>query len=229
MAEVPAYAARLQRALRHGPRPMSVRQLGDIMREQHPEMRGASYSGMRSYSAGEVEHPRHELLAAIAGALGVRPEWLIRGDGPMTVAEVSLTPDSLTHAQGVEAPAASLTATTIAVPPATTEETDRQELAAMLEEWPDLTRGSAHTRASLMRLLNAFQVYHQGSYWDGRRPELARRLARALRGPLDALDLQRADLFGRSELTYLLSMSTAVLALIDDDARKRADGGEDDA
>lgn len=80
------YARRLQRALEHGPRPMSVRALGDRMKTAHEGLRGATYSGVRQYVKGRVRTPRMELLRALAAELGVRWQWLAYADGAMTEA-----------------------------------------------------------------------------------------------------------------------------------------------
>lgn len=81
------YGERLRLALEVGPRPMGVRQLARAVSDTHPELRGASYGGVRQYVEGNIRNPRVELLRAIAGALEVRPEWLAFDDGPMTAAE----------------------------------------------------------------------------------------------------------------------------------------------
>ncbi len=81
------YGERLQRALLEGPRPMSIRQLGAEMEHRHPEMRGATYGGVRQYAAGNIANPRVELLRAIADVLGVRADWLVFGEGEMTEEE----------------------------------------------------------------------------------------------------------------------------------------------
>lgn len=84
------YAERLRRALEKGPRPMSVRTLGEveIQREPYRHIRGATYAGVRQYVEGKVRNPRIELLKAFAEILGVRFEWLAYGEGPMTEAGV---------------------------------------------------------------------------------------------------------------------------------------------
>lgn len=81
------YGGRLRKARERGPRPMSIRQLGREMEERYPDMRGATYGGVRLYLTGEVTNPRVELLRAIADVLGVRADWLAFDDGPMTEAE----------------------------------------------------------------------------------------------------------------------------------------------
>lgn len=81
------YDRRLREALEEGPRPMSIRQLGQEMEERHPEMRGATYGGVRQYAAGNIQNPRVELLRAIAHVLEIRPDWLAFDDGPMTEEE----------------------------------------------------------------------------------------------------------------------------------------------
>lgn len=78
------YSERLQRALAKGPRPMSIRQLGSEMKKAYPDLRGATYGGVRQYVAGNIQNPRIELLRAIAEVLQVRPEWLAFGEGEMT-------------------------------------------------------------------------------------------------------------------------------------------------
>jgi transcriptional regulator with XRE-family HTH domain len=79
------YDERLRQALERGPRTMALRPLADAIRERHPDLRGSSYGGIRSYVEGRVLNPRVELLRAIAGVLGVRPEWLAFDDGEMTL------------------------------------------------------------------------------------------------------------------------------------------------
>lgn len=44
--------------------------------------RGTSYSGLRGYQQGEVDHPRPHLIEAIASVLGVSPSWLMHLEGP---------------------------------------------------------------------------------------------------------------------------------------------------
>jgi hypothetical protein len=78
------YETRLQRALREGPRPMSIRQLGATMADRFPDMRGATYGGVRQYAAGNIANPRMDLLRALADVLEVRQDWLAYGDGEMT-------------------------------------------------------------------------------------------------------------------------------------------------
>jgi transcriptional regulator with XRE-family HTH domain len=93
------YGERLRMALEVGPRPMGVRQLARAVSDAHPELRGASYGGVRQYVEGNIRNPRAELLRALAGALGVRPEWLAYNEGAMTAAEEAerkrpaITPD----------------------------------------------------------------------------------------------------------------------------------------
>jgi transcriptional regulator with XRE-family HTH domain len=93
------YGERLRMALEIGPRPMGVRQLARAVADAHPDLRGASYGGVRQYVEGKIRNPRAELLRAIAGVLDVRPEWLAFDDGPMTAAEEeerkrpAITPD----------------------------------------------------------------------------------------------------------------------------------------
>ena len=67
------YRGRIRRALKQGPRPMSVRDLAREMGEKHPHLRGTSYGGIRQYAEGKIRNPRVELLRAIAETLGVRP------------------------------------------------------------------------------------------------------------------------------------------------------------
>jgi hypothetical protein len=88
------YAERLQLALEVGPEAMSVRQLARTVAKRHPDLRGASYAGVRQYVEGNVRSPRIELLRAMAGTLDVRHEWLAFNDGPMTeaAAEASRRP-----------------------------------------------------------------------------------------------------------------------------------------
>lgn len=81
------YNERLQLALEAGPRPMGVRQLARAVADAHPDLRGASYGGVRQYVEGNIRNPRGELLRAMADALGVRPEWLAFNEGAMTAAE----------------------------------------------------------------------------------------------------------------------------------------------
>lgn len=78
------YHLRLGEALREGPKPMSVRGLGRDLSDAYPDIRGASYGGVRQYAAGRVLNPRMELLRAIADVLAVRWEWLAFDDGEMT-------------------------------------------------------------------------------------------------------------------------------------------------
>jgi transcriptional regulator with XRE-family HTH domain len=49
-----------------------------------PSVRGASYGSLRAYASGLVRHPRRDILTAAADVMGVNPEWLISGKGPMT-------------------------------------------------------------------------------------------------------------------------------------------------
>jgi transcriptional regulator with XRE-family HTH domain len=79
------YHERLGRALREGPSPMSVRQLGEALGARHPGRRGFTYGGIRQYLANKVKNPRLDVLRAAADELGVRPEWLAFDDGEMTV------------------------------------------------------------------------------------------------------------------------------------------------
>jgi transcriptional regulator with XRE-family HTH domain len=81
------YSERLQLALEVGPEAMSVRQLARAVADKYPDLRGASYAGVRQYVEGNVRSPRVELLRAMADVLGVRPEWLAHNDGAMTAAE----------------------------------------------------------------------------------------------------------------------------------------------
>jgi transcriptional regulator with XRE-family HTH domain len=78
------YSDRLRQALREGPNPMSVRRLGEeVLPARFPDLRGATYGGVRQYAAGKVKSPRIELLRAIADVLGVRSDWLAFNDGAM--------------------------------------------------------------------------------------------------------------------------------------------------
>jgi transcriptional regulator with XRE-family HTH domain len=82
------YADRIREAMAHGPRPISsVRGLASRVEDQHGDVRGASYGGVRQYHAGAIGTPRLELLQAIADVLDVRWEWLAYGEGEMTEEE----------------------------------------------------------------------------------------------------------------------------------------------
>jgi transcriptional regulator with XRE-family HTH domain len=81
------YAERLRLALESGPHAMGIRQLGRALEAAHPDLRGASYAGVRQYVEGKVRSPRVELLRAMAAVLGVRHEWLAFDEGAMTEVE----------------------------------------------------------------------------------------------------------------------------------------------
>ena len=76
------YAGRLKQAL--ATRDTSVRSFADELSERYPDLRGASYGGVRQYVEGKVRNPRIELLRAIADILIVRWEWLAYNSGEMT-------------------------------------------------------------------------------------------------------------------------------------------------
>lgn len=79
---------RLRRAMKHGPKPMSTRRLAKALQDQFPGLRGTSPSGVRFYVEGGPKDPRVELLRAMADVMGIRPEYLIWGEGPMTKGEL---------------------------------------------------------------------------------------------------------------------------------------------
>jgi hypothetical protein len=85
------YGERLMRALEEGPRPMSLRGLGNLMEGAYPDLRGATYSGVRQYAEGNIKvRPRVDLLRAIAEVLQVRWQWLAYGNGEMTASREEL-------------------------------------------------------------------------------------------------------------------------------------------
>jgi hypothetical protein len=83
------YDNRLKRALREGPKAMSVRKLADELekRPKYADLRGKSYGGIRQYYEGNVTNARVELLRAIADVLTVPGDWLAFGDGSMWAEE----------------------------------------------------------------------------------------------------------------------------------------------
>jgi hypothetical protein len=85
------YQERLQRALREGPNPMSIRELGKALEakgKKVPDPRGFTYGGIRQYMVpNKVKNPRLRVLRAAADILKVRFEYLAFNDGAMTVPE----------------------------------------------------------------------------------------------------------------------------------------------
>ena len=83
------YDDRLKRALREGPRAMSVRKLAAELggNPKYADLRGKSYGGIRQYYEGHVTNARVELLRAIADVLTVPGDWLAFGDGSMWAEE----------------------------------------------------------------------------------------------------------------------------------------------
>ncbi len=192
------FSERIVRALKHGPRPMSVRQLGESLGKAYPDVRGATYAGARLYASPggrAVRNPRLEVLRAMADVLGVRPEWLAYDQGDMTADAEALAQEFDTTPDPVE-----------------------PEVAAMIEEWPALGHsGSVRALTVVIQLLNAYRALGPANVFSETEAgvnELARQLVRAVRAPLRALGVDRSDAWGTEELSYLLSMSAALLALL---------------
>lgn len=191
------YERRIARALEQGPKPMSVRQLAKELAEAYPDVRGATYGGVRHYMTGTVANPSPELLRAIADVLGVRFEFLAYGEGAMTA-----------EAEQVRS--------TAATPEEDEDWRSQPEVAAMIEEWPalaDEAPDGANALTILIQLFNAYRVFDPKLPWSNEEDvvDLARRLTRAMRAPLDALGIQREQLWMTEELPYLLNMSAALL------------------
>ena len=78
-------AVRLRQALDRAD--ISVRGLHRALRER--SVPSSSYGSVNSYVKGKSE-PRRDWIEAAAETLGVRAEWLARGDGAMTAAEEAI-------------------------------------------------------------------------------------------------------------------------------------------
>lgn len=84
----PDYSKRLQRAMER--LEMSAYVLHKHVYRITDGARGSSYSAFRQYVSGKIIRPREDILTVAAECLRIRAEWLIRGDGPMTLAEETL-------------------------------------------------------------------------------------------------------------------------------------------
>lgn len=168
------YQDRLAQALERGPRPMSVRGLHQGLEDRFPDLRGTSYGGVRHYVEGKVTSPRVELLRAMAEVLGVRPDWLAFGEGPMTEEEARLAEDlDVGEVERREA-------------------ARRRELRdAFTRGFPPFPRLGALARTAMMEVANRISVYSE-SFGD-EPPELPGPWA--LAGPDH--DLERAEAVGR--------------------------------
>jgi len=220
------FRKRILRALESGPSPMTVRALGNTVRERFPDVRGASYGGVRAYVEGRVRNPRLELLHALADVLAVRFEWLAYGDGEMTPADEKQRERSarrsvaaIARAEGTREWKAALSFVW-----------DVRE-ALIPDSFPDLSPAGYRVDAAgagaaedAPAVLAAWARAHNASvipYWYAPDEEAARRhgisaasLGRALRAPLDVLGIDPALLAeGRALDDYITAMTPVFLTL----------------
>src|SRR4030095_6212460 len=132
------YEERLRWALERGPRPMSVRGLAAVLQPAYPDLRGASYGGIRQYYGGTVASPRIELLRAIADVLQVRWEKLAYDEGSWTDSE-----------EGVRTAAARSAEESAATDSAS--QTAEQAVAVMVDQWPALANAPQAVRQMLVQ------------------------------------------------------------------------------
>lgn len=208
---------------------MSVRSLCREMHELYgpkrkgepPKLRGVSYGGIRKY-VGDAppKVPRIELLRAIAEVLEVRPEWLAFNDGPITEREARVQQ----------------------VARANYQDWWREEIRPIQEEMGegagrifDQSELTAVVFSTLERLLPPERsvLSGLGATFTGSTPlpppppdpvsreRVKRTIGRALRQPLDALDLEPRDLTA-TEFSDYVNLMCQGLRRLEDAHRRRS-------
>ena len=89
----PPYTARLKKAMDR--LDVSTHRLHQRVARLTDRARGSSYSAFRQYLSGQIQRPREEILRVAAECLRVRAEWLIHGNGSMTIGEEELKEERL--------------------------------------------------------------------------------------------------------------------------------------
>ena len=219
------YRGRIRRALKQGPRPMSVRDLAREMGEKHPHLRGTSYGGIRQYAEGKIRNPRVELLRAIAETLGVRPDFLAFNQGEMTDDEER----AAVQVEGVAM--AALAGAAKEHGPRSIEELGLQYWQEALELRDSVLAGWA--RAGGMIAMTPRYM----PYWVAPLAAVCQRLrldptdvGEVLLAPLRALGIDPAEMNrGRGEAlsNYIVSMVPVLMALAPELDRERTAAEED--
>lgn len=195
------YAERLAIALQRGPRPMSVRRLQRKLAGEYPGLRGTTYGGVRQYAEGKVLNPRMELLRAIAEVLEVRGDWLAFGTGEMTRDQQEAREAADAAGPGLDAFNQQL------------DRALREGLRAGLPGLEDV--GLAYGRLS--RAVAILTLWRDDTTAEHPLPhgfgELARRVARAVAGPAEALDVDFVEMARRSPRAAEAYISAIDLAL----------------
>lgn len=187
-ASTDGYSQRLRKAMDNGPRPLSVRKLAGLLQESYPGLRGVSYGGVRQYVEGRVENPRVELLRAIARTLNVREAWLLYEDGAMTEGEDAA--ERIAEEQAERA----IDDYVVGPNPEVAEK-------VFLQEWPYYIDMEVAAHYSLWRLWSKLvererasgklsEPPTRGEDEDDIGAACARKISRALRLSLEAVDLQ---------------------------------------
>lgn len=231
--ELTGYRERLNKALKSGPNPMSVRALARKMQSRFPDLRGTSYSGLRLYVYGgrdEVAAPRHEVLRAIAEVLNVRPQWLLFDDGPMTEEEAAhlartneLAKEALAETPNAERRAAR----DEDVPRARAKRLIQEAIVDLSGERPRSSEQIPYWAEGLVEVfrrllesdLSSLALDEEGAEHDG----LAD-VAAAVRGPIDAFEIdfeEMRDWPGHALADYITAITPALLALVAERRRQK--------
>jgi transcriptional regulator with XRE-family HTH domain len=223
------YGGRIERAMREGPRPVdSVRGLARRLEADdspYRDLRGATYGGVRQYIEENVSRPRLELLRALADVLGVRADWLAFGEGRMTEHEALAERVTAEERAAIEREVLSNIESAV--------------FGALVDELPRMRRGLQRTRTRLVGILDqvvsrvAFMsrqkeaLIRHGLDSEGRavtghlygleqelKETAVREVARAVRGPAQALGVDLDELGEEHFALYVDAIATAIGVLI---------------
>ena len=84
---LPAWATRFREVL--DGKGLGTKRLATLIRDLNDGVtpNGGSAENLRAYKQGRVRNPRPAVMRLVSKALGVRAEWLLDGEEPMTAAE----------------------------------------------------------------------------------------------------------------------------------------------